>query len=59
MSDSPQFRAAYRQLRQSELQCPACQEVNIPGKPDKVNLDADHRATCDTCGHVWYDKENP
>jgi cytochrome c-type biogenesis protein CcmH/NrfF len=59
MSERPQFQTAYRQLRESELRCPSCQDMNIPGKPNKIVLDAHLRATCDTCGFVWMDKEQP
>jgi predicted RNA-binding Zn-ribbon protein involved in translation (DUF1610 family) len=57
VSDTPQFNQAVRQMRESELRCPGCKEVNIPGRKKKIELDAHYRATCDNCGHVWSDKE--
>jgi RNase P subunit RPR2 len=58
-SQPSNFNAAVRQLRESELECPKCHAWNVPGRKPTVVLDANHRVTCDQCGFVWFDKEQP
>jgi transposase-like protein len=59
VSDSAQFQAAYRLLRESELHCPKCKACNIGKRKKTIELEPSRRATCDNCGHVWTDKEQP
>lgn len=51
------FDQAVRALRESELECPACGAVNIPGRSPTIELDAHRLASCNQCGHTWPDKE--
>ncbi len=57
MSESANFHAAVRLLRESELRCPRCGAENALGEEHPIHLDPHYMAKCDKCQHVWPDKE--